>query len=147
MTLIEHSDYLDLRTLAEVAREAASIVEDLNGAEQNENYDSDDRMEALETLKELEKLCNAIGLDVDSEDFDTIGDELDRWGNGYEPTLIAESYWTDYCKELASDLGYVSDSLPDFISRNINWDGVADDLSTDYDDVSFDEHDYKIRRA
>src|SRR4030095_4846562 len=147
MTLIEHAEYLDLRTLAETAREAASIMEDLNGAEENENYDSEELLEALETLQELEKLANAIGLDVDSEDFDTIGDELDRWGNGYEPTLIAESYWVDYCKEFCSDLGYLPENLPDFISNNINWEGVADDLADDYEEVSFDGHNYMIRKA
>lgn len=147
MTLIQHSSHLDLRNLAEIAREAASIMEDLDGAESNENYDSDERQEALETLEALLTICDEIGLDANREDWDTVGDELQHWGDSYEPTLIAESYWEDYCKEFCSDLGYLPDGLSDLIKDNINWEGVAEDLEGGYRDVTFDGETYKIREA
>ena len=63
----------------------------------------------------------------------------------YGTTLIRESYFTEYCRDLVADLGYLSDNLPPFIGDNIDWDGVADDLKMDYTEVDFDGVTYLVR--
>lgn len=141
MSNINHADTLDLRALAEIAREAALVLED------PESYDEDERETALEDLEALAGLAEDIGLSIDRTDWDTVGDELDRWGEGYECTLISENHFEDYCKELVSDIGDLPRDLPDYIKDNIDWSGVADDLNVDYNDVDLEGQTYKIRAA
>jgi hypothetical protein len=63
----------------------------------------------------------------------------------YGTTLIRESYWVEYCRELVKDTDGLPDNLPSYIEDNINWDGVADDLQTDYTSGEFDGVTYWAR--
>lgn len=137
-TNIEHADILDLRELADLATEQGSILED-------EDSDDGEKEDAQETLKALASLLSDIGYSADESDADDVSSELQRIGDGYEPTLIAEDHFEKYCEELCSDLGYLPDELPSFISSNIDWSGVADDLKVDYNEVELDGETYFIR--
>jgi hypothetical protein len=144
MPTIEHSSIIDIRDLAELATECGSIIE-ASTDEDSEPVDAEELEEAKETLAKLAKLAEDLGRSVNAEDADDVASELEYYGDSIEPTLISEGYFEDYCKELVSDLGYLPDSLPDFISSNIDWAGVASDLQQDYTNIKFDGEDYLIR--
>jgi hypothetical protein len=75
-------------------------------------------------------------------------DEAEGYSNGdwkYGSTLIRDSYFVDYCKELVQDIGDMPKNIPAYIKNNIDWDGVADDLKVDYTEVDFDGVAYYIR--
>ena len=144
MSTIEHASILDLRELAELATECGSIIE-ASTDEDSEPVDADELEEAKETLKALAKLADDLGRSVNEEDADDVASELEYYGNSIEPTLISEDYFEDYCKELVSDLGYLPENLPDFITSNIDWAGVSSDLQSDYTNIKLDGVDYLIR--
>ncbi len=95
-------------------REAMSDVE-IDELENNEPEDFTDEME-----KELAELEEAKS-------------EISEWRDGN--TLVNMNYWTQYCKELVMDVGDMPKELPSYIGNNINWDGVAEDLSADYSTI------------
>lgn len=134
MPTIDHSDYLDIRELSELAVACGEILNE-------EEPDEDEVTEAKETLVKLAAFANECGYGADETDADSVEGALDSVGYN-EPTLIADSYFTDYCKELVTDCGYLPRDLPGFIENNINWDGVADDLKADYSEVTLDGENY-----
>ena len=84
--------------------------------------------EAIEylTLTSLAEECEGIASD---------------WS--YGETLIRESYWEDYCRELVSDIGDLPRDFPSYIV--IDWEATAENLLTDYSSVEFDGETYYIR--
>ena len=60
-------------------------------------------------------------------------------------TLIRDSYWPEYTRQLVEDIGDLPSDLPYYIEHNIDWGGVADDLKQDYFSVDFDGEEYWIR--
>lgn len=69
------------------------------------------------------------------------GEGISDWK--YGATLIAESYFTEYCQELVSDIGDLPKNIPRYIE--IDWDKTADNLKQDYTSVTFDGADYYVR--
>lgn len=63
----------------------------------------------------------------------------------YGSTLIRDSYFKAYAKELIEDIGDMPSGLPFYIENNINWDGVAEDLQVDYTSAEFDGVTYWVR--
>lgn len=57
------------------------------------------------------------------------GDEEWR-GDWYPVTLIRDSYFTDYARELLEDCGDIPRNLPDYIK--IDWDATAENIRVDY---------------
>lgn len=68
-------------------------------------------------------------------------DYADDWQ--YGATLIRESYFTDYCRELVSEIGDMPRDIPAYIV--IDWDATADNLRQDYTEVEFDGVTYLVR--
>lgn len=64
------------------------------------------------------------------------------WPHG--ETLIRDSYFEDYARELAEDTGMVKGN-EDWPLRHIDWEAAADELKGDYFSVDFDGVDYWIR--
>jgi hypothetical protein len=95
--------------------------------------------EALREWQEGEEYAEWKELDDNRDDIETGA----RNGEGF----IAESHFTEYCKELCSDIGDLPEELPDYIERNINWDGVAEDLKADYSTVTMFGNDYYYRNC
>lgn len=62
-------------------------------------------------------------------------------GAGDCDTFVADYHFQEYCEELVRDC-YDLRSVPDFVSDNINWEGVADDLRSDYTDFAVYGADY-----
>lgn len=73
-------------------------------------------------------------------------DDLEGYGDySSGETIIRDSYFTEYAKELCKEIGDIPDNLPDYIERNINWEGVAEDLQADYTSADFDGVEYWMR--
>ena len=56
--------------------------------------------------------------------------------------LIPEDEFEDYCKGLVE---YDLDNVPEFIKNNINWSGIASDLSVGYSEIKYQGETYLYR--
>jgi hypothetical protein len=63
------------------------------------------------------------------------------WSHG--ATLIRDDYFTDYARELVSDIGGMPREIPDYIV--IDWEATADNLKADYTTVTIEGTDYYVR--
>jgi len=86
-------------------------------------------------LGKFSDLASQIGCDDDP-------DSLESWANNYEPTLIAEDYFEEYARELAEDVGALSNDWP---ASYIDWEAAAVALQMDYTSVEFDGTTYYYR--
>lgn len=62
----------------------------------------------------------------------------------YGETLIRDSHFEDYARELAEDLGYIKKDVG-WPYTCIDWERAANDLRTDYTSIDFDGVDYLMR--
>lgn len=83
------------------------------------------------------ELCEALSVNPTPED-------LEHFGENYEPTLIHENSFEEYARELAEDIDAIPDDAP-WPIRCIDWEQAADELRMDYTMVSFNGDDYYIR--
>lgn len=113
---MEEAETEDEREEAESALEAAE--EELESAERD--FDEDDQ----------EELKSLLDLQSDAEGYCD-------WLHG--ATLINEGHINKYMEEHARE-SYDSEvsGLPDAISSHIDWDGVAEDMTSDLTQVDFD---------
>lgn len=58
-------------------------------------------------------------------------------------TLIRESYFEDYCRELVVDIGDLPNDIPGYLA--IDWAKTANNLRVDYAEVEFDGVTYLVR--
>lgn len=63
----------------------------------------------------------------------------------YGEVAIRDSYFTEYARELCTDVGYLPSDLPEFIRNNIDWEGVASRIQADYTNIEFDGVTYWTR--
>jgi hypothetical protein len=102
----------------------------------DDTIDSRDIIEAIESG------------DLDADDqkaFEELAKEAEGspdWEHG--ETLIRDSYFEDYARELAEDTGMVKGD-EDWPLRHIDWEAAADELKNDYFSVDFDGVEYWIR--
>lgn len=82
-------------------------------------------------LKQIEEIDN-----IENE----VGSEFE-----YGCTLIPEDDFEEYCEDLVSDIGDLPKDLPSYISNNIDWSGVANDLIVDYSEVEYQGTTYLYR--
>ncbi len=157
-------DILDARDLRARLAYLADMREDLSDAvdaakeelaEAEHLYDAD-----AETAGDARDAAQAACDDAEKElsDFDggttaegaeyailkATEDEIESAaGNG--ESFIRDTHFTEYCRELCRDLGALPNDLPWYIDGNINWAGVAKDMSADYTDVELDGVTYHYR--
>jgi len=132
-TLKEERD--DLERAIDEARESLDDEEGDEKEAMQDDYDA-----AVEALKDW---------DGDyKKELDAL-DALQNDAEGYAPdwehgaTLVRESYFTEYCQELLSDIGELPRDLPDYIV--IDWDATAENLKADYTEVDYDGTTYLVR--
>lgn len=87
--------------------------------------------------EDKQELVNLKALEAEAEGYSG-GD----WRHG--ATLIRDSYFEDYAKELANDIGAV-DSKANWPLQHIDWEAAAEELKQDYTEVDFDGVSYYIR--
>jgi hypothetical protein len=136
---------LDLREIAEEWRERIaemeSSVPDTEGmsyeevAEATEKFLAED--EQQEFVQKYVDLCGTLGCEETP-------DELERWANDYEPTLIADDDFAEYAEQLAEDLGMTKDTSS-WPFNHIDWEAAADELRQDYTSITYDGDDYLTR--
>ena len=81
------------------------------------------------------------------EEIDTLEDEINCYtGDNFDDGvyLIDEDDFEEYCEELVEDIEDIG-GLPSYISNNIDWEGVAEDLKVDYSEVEFRDTTYLYR--
>ena len=117
------------------SRDIIERIEDL----EDELLDCTDEAEAREAdlLEEWQELKVLQAVAVQGEQY------APDWN--YGEVMIHENAFTDYCMELCEEIGSIPRDAPDYITNNIDWDGVADDLKVDYTDIDFDGETYYIR--
>lgn len=76
------------------------------------------------------------------EEIDELEDEISEFP--YGETLILEDDFIEYCEELVGDC-YDLTHVPGFIKDNIDWEGVASDVSADYTNVTYQGESYLVR--
>ena len=76
------------------------------------------------------------------EEIDELEEEISEFSFG--ETLIPEDDFTEYCEDMVDDCYNLRD-VPGFIKDNINWEGVASDLSVDYTNVTYQGKSYLVR--
>jgi len=77
-------------------------------------------------------------------ELETVGGGDEQWrGEWYPITLIADSYFTDYARELLEDIGDLPRELPHYIE--IDWDATARNIRVDYTPVTISGFTYWTR--
>lgn len=103
--------------------------------------DSRDIIARIAELKEMDDRD-----DEEQEELDDLneidGDGISDWT--YGASLINDRYFEDYARELADDLGLVSNS-DQWPGRCIDWDAAAEELKADYTSVEVRGSDYWVR--
>lgn len=110
----------DIETLGTLAEELAAAEASLK------EWDEDNDGQELKALEELESEASGCS----------------DWT--YGETLIRDSYFEDYARELAEDIGSISKDAS-WPNNHIDWEEAADALKQDYTSVDFDGVTYWIR--
>ena len=129
MTDIEYgADVLDVRDLIQRFEEIEDAISDHEGGA---TVDEDDLNEAY-TLRAF--LAEIVGMG---------GDE--QWRGDWYPTgLIRDSYFEDYARELADDIGAI-DRHAQWPTNHIDWKSAAEALQEDYTSAVLDGVTYWMR--
>lgn len=136
----------DTRDLAEKRDELKEfLVDDFNYMFEKEIEDFDELIEIVDNSEDedVQEWREENDNDFDHiEEIDYIEDNVSEFSFG--ATLIEEDEFEDYCKDLVEDC-YDLDNVPGFIKYNINWSGIASDLSVDYSEVNYQGESYLVR--
>ena len=152
ITDFKGSDIIDVRDI--IAR-----VEELRGERDDHQASIAEADAALDgSLENADAKQKAIEADAEwsnvyAEELETLESFLDgikgyggdeQWeGDWYPVTLIARSYFVDYCEELVKDIGDLPREMPSYLA--IDWQATADNLEVDYSTVYFDGDEYLYR--
>ncbi|QYW02302.1 hypothetical protein CPT_Paku_008 [Burkholderia phage Paku] len=127
MTISNQEDVLDIRDViarVEELRESRDEYDEQHGAGSWAKID-DGEPDELATLEVLLDDLAGYG-----------GDE--QWeGRWYPVTLIRDSYFEDYARELVEDIGDLPKGLPAYIE--VDWEATARNIRADYCSVEFDD--------
>ena len=107
--------------------DSRDIIERIAELEANENGMDDEEKAELAMWREV------------AEDGETNASD---WS--YGATLIRDSYFEDYARELAEDIGAVSKDLS-WPACHIDWEAAADALKMDYTEIEIDGETYWVR--
>jgi hypothetical protein len=128
-SVIDSRDIIE--RIAELEDEEQSLLESIESAEEgDEKFRAMDAMDTWDD-GELERLRSL------AEE----GEASPDWP--YSVTLIRESYFVEYCREMVADIGDLPKDIPGYIV--IDWDATAENLKADYTEVDFDGVTYLVR--
>lgn len=157
MSISQYDNIIDSREvierLEEMRDERQSLIDDVEAAEENVRFhhngeidESGDAPEHIELNECRERLEN---WDADNADdlaaLESFAEEGENYAEDWQhgATLIAESYFVEYCKELVSDIGDIPREIPSYIE--IDWDKTADNLRVDYTEIEWDGNTFLVR--
>lgn len=109
----------------------------------------DDVIDSRDVIARIEELKNQP--DIGEEELDELNTLLALAGEGeiyapdweYGATLIRDSYFVDYARELLEDCGDIPKDIPHYIA--IDWDQTAHNIRVDYTPVDFGTVTYWVR--
>lgn len=129
-TLDLTADMIDVRDIIARVEELENTVP---SAEESEGDDNEER-EELATLRGMLDDLKGKGNGWD-----------EQWeGDWYPITLIRNSYFEDYARELAEDIGAIN-RLATWPSNCIDWEYAAEQLQIDYSTTEIEGTDYWYR--
>ena len=103
---------------------------------------TDDLRKRLEELEELADAEISDDDDLEREGLRAMEGGIADWL--YGETLIPEDAFTDYARDLASDIGAIADDAH-WPATCIDWDRAADQLRTDYTEFEYRGETYLVR--
>ena len=139
------SNYLDTRDLDERLDELKALRDAVDDAQEaldafpaDAERQPDDEIDHAEAA--LDSARDAFGTDERKElaELEELESEVSEWSDGN--TLIPESEFTDYCRELLEDCGDIPKDLPHYVV--IDWEATADNLKADYSTAEFQGETY-----
>jgi hypothetical protein len=159
MSISNSDDMIDSREvisrISELADERQALVDEIEEAEANVRRHHKDVLDPDGEYPEHEEYrrCRDALTDWDASEeaeeltaLKALAGEAEwysvDWRHGV--TLIRESYFTTYARDLAVDIGAVSDDAK-WPCTCIDWDEAADELKMDYTSVDFDGVTYYVR--
>jgi len=123
-------DVIDVRDVIARFEELETELDDAHeDSETNEILDLRAEFDVLKGLLEELKGC---------------GGDHDWRGDWYPIVLVRESYFEDYARELAEDIGAINKDAT-WPNNHIDWEAAAEELSQDYSNVEFDGVEYLFR--
>ena len=139
-----------IKRIEELEEERQDLVDELQEAQ--EEYDTSEEdgeygaaeEEALKTAVQRLRVWD----DANEEELASLkalaeaGEDSPDWTTG--ETLIRESYFEDYARELAEDIGAIQKDMS-WPCNHIHWDAACDELKQDYIEIDFDGVTYFIR--
>ena len=142
------SNYLDTRDLDERLDELKALRDAVDDAQEaldafpaDAERQPDDEIDHAEAA--LDSARDAFGTDEQKElaELEELESEVSEWSDGN--TLIPESEFTDYCRELLEDCGDIPKGLPHYVV--IDWEATADNIKAGYSPVDFRGEAYLYR--
>lgn len=131
-------DYIDTRDLAERREELRAELDEsykemIFGLEIEQGADIEEAVNKWteENKEELEEI----------KEIDYIENEVSEFDSG--ETLIPESEFEDYVKELVEDCGYIDKDMPWWIK--IDWESTATNVAQDYSTIEYGGNTYYYR--
>lgn len=122
---------------------ASSEEEGLADAEQSLALAEEELEDAENALTDAQKELAEWIADY-QEEFDILDKFADELPSRRDnEVMIHESYFTDYCQELVSDIGDLPREIPSYIE--IDWEATAENLKADYTEIDFDGETYYMR--
>lgn len=129
------ADVIDSREVIERIEELRSSWAEATGSDPDDYVLSGDDYKAGLGDDEADELVALLELADQGKNFED-------WEHG--ETLIRDSYFEDYARELAEDIGAIPSDVG-WPAYCIDWERAARELQTDYSDVDFDGVTYWAR--
>lgn len=145
------NNFIDTRDLEEKRNELKQqILDDFNDKFdiQADDFDDIDRVISEEEFTVTDDTNGFLEYWEDEyEEIAEIDRVEDEVGSGwkYGVTLIDKDDFEGYAQELVEGIGDLPSNLPSYISNNIDWSGVADDLRQDYSELEYQGTTYLFR--
>lgn len=90
-----------------------------------------------------DELAEALTLGAVLEELKGNGGDEEWRGDWYPVTLVNDSHFVDYAREMLEDCGYIPSDFPDWIA--IDWDKTAEAVQQDYTLITIGSEDYWYR--
>ena len=102
-----------------------------------------DILDSRDLLKMLDKEDDEERIAEIEELIEEVGE--DNFDMGI--TFIRENYWIQYCEDIAYEFGYLDGNPNDYnpLHYHIDWQGWADAVAMDYNQIEFDGDNYYWR--
>lgn len=122
-------DIIDVRDIITRVEELEDEIESIDDMPEGDLLkDTEEGAELREELATLTALLDELA--------GTGGDEQYK-GDWYPVTLVRDSYFDDYARQLAEDIGAINADAT-WPNNCIDWTQAANELQTDYSSVEFD---------